>query len=111
MLRRLVEGYPPLRDTISTTVVQRYNLTVDDLPRAEDERACINYEGKLSRDFIMCKGDDVVPLEGEGEGLPPGEEKSDPGEGDVDADIDIIVSGEKSPELVCICARSISLLY
>ena len=94
-------------------MVQRYNLTVDDLPRAEDERACINYEVKLSRDFIMCKFDDIVPLEGEGEGevIPPEDEKSDPGEGDGDADIDTVVSGEKSPELVCIFAKSISLLY
>jgi hypothetical protein len=53
MLKKLVEQYPSLSDTIATTVVERHQLSLDDLPKSEDEEACRKFEGRLCRDYIM----------------------------------------------------------
>ncbi|KDQ62290.1 hypothetical protein JAAARDRAFT_30185 [Jaapia argillacea MUCL 33604] len=54
MLRKLIDGYPFIYDTISELVLQRYQIFVQDLPSAEDEKACAAYEAKLCRDFARA---------------------------------------------------------
>jgi hypothetical protein len=82
MLKRLVESYPALRNTIATLVVEKYQLDLDDLPRHEDDDACRAYEARLCRDYCFPKsrgvemsvdaqdggaGDDVVMSDENGE--------------------------------------------
>ena len=55
MLRKLLEGFPFLHDTISSVVLQRYRLCLFDLPPREDEKACAAFEAKLCRDYIAHK--------------------------------------------------------
>lgn len=53
MLERLIDMYPALDDAIRERVMKHYMFQVDDLPPPENERACVTYEAKLCRDFIM----------------------------------------------------------
>ncbi|KAK7689999.1 hypothetical protein QCA50_006641 [Cerrena zonata] len=53
MLEKLIDMYPTLDDAIRENVMKHYMFQVDDLPSPENERACVNYEAKLCRDFIM----------------------------------------------------------
>jgi hypothetical protein len=55
MLKRLVDGYPMLKNTIATIVIEKYQLDLDDLPSHEDEAACKAYEAKLCRDYFFQK--------------------------------------------------------
>jgi len=54
-IRRLVESYV-LQDTLADAAVQRFTLSVADLPPSEDEQACAAYEAPLCRDFNNSKG-------------------------------------------------------
>jgi hypothetical protein len=80
MLKRLVDGYPMLRNTIAKVVIERYQLDLDDLPSHEDEDACRVYEARLCRDYLFPKpggvenvdapnvdGGDVVMRDGDDE--------------------------------------------
>ncbi|KIM89376.1 hypothetical protein PILCRDRAFT_813299 [Piloderma croceum F 1598] len=108
MLKRLVESYPMLRNTIATLVVEKYQLDLDDLPRHEDDDACRVYEARLCRDYCFAKsrgvemsvdaqddggGDDVVMGNENGEGYDEDEEQEQDeqdelsdGEEEIDAD-------------------------
>jgi hypothetical protein len=85
MLRKLCEGFLFLQDTISMVVLQRYYLSLDDLPQPEDENACAAFEGKLCRDYIVPRAEQ----HGEGDGV---DQENAPdvgneiGEGDVNVD-------------------------
>jgi hypothetical protein len=72
-------------------VHQRYQLELDDLPQPEDELACMLYEAKLCRDFIIQKfseeatnraerqagGNGIVNVEGDGGDENPDAEEID----------------------------------
>ncbi|KAI0801815.1 hypothetical protein BC629DRAFT_140226 [Irpex lacteus] len=53
MLKRLVELYPPVEDAVRRRVMEKYRLTMDDLPPWEDEDACMLYEAPLCQDFLI----------------------------------------------------------
>lgn len=55
LLKRLVDAYPSLRNTIANVVVERYQLGLDDLPNHEDEDACRAYQARLCRDYSFPK--------------------------------------------------------
>jgi hypothetical protein len=87
MLKRLVDGYPMLKNTIATVVVEKYQLDLGSLPSREDEDACRTYEARLCRDYFFPKpgsveetldaqdGDgDAAMDDGEGEDLDEEEE-------------------------------------
>lgn len=65
MLRKLVEQFPLLHDTISKVILEKYRLSLDDLPTREDEKACAAFEAKLCRDYIAHKFVEVASCEGE----------------------------------------------
>jgi hypothetical protein len=65
MLRKLFEGFPFLHDTISSVVLQKYRLSLDELPPREDEKACAAFEAKLCRDYIAHKFVEVASCEGD----------------------------------------------
>ncbi|KAL4073230.1 hypothetical protein V8B97DRAFT_2023022 [Scleroderma yunnanense] len=54
-VRKLVDHYM-LQDTLAEAAVQRFALSVADLPPSEDEQACAAYEAPLCRDFNNPKG-------------------------------------------------------
>ncbi|KAH7913399.1 hypothetical protein BJ138DRAFT_1081602 [Hygrophoropsis aurantiaca] len=54
-IRQLVESYPFLHSYLADHAVQRYNISLDDLPPYEDEEACAGFEAKLCRDFNSAK--------------------------------------------------------
>lgn len=54
-IRRLVESNA-LQDILADAAVQRFTLSVADLPPSEDEQACTAYEAPLCRDFNNSKG-------------------------------------------------------
>ncbi|KIM65938.1 hypothetical protein SCLCIDRAFT_1211945 [Scleroderma citrinum Foug A] len=54
-IRRLVESNA-LQDILADAAVQRFTLSVADLPPSEDEQACTAYEAPLCRDFNNLKG-------------------------------------------------------
>ncbi|KAI0761934.1 hypothetical protein BD413DRAFT_616676 [Trametes elegans] len=53
MLKRLVEAYEFLGDAVAAHLVKNYRISIDDLPPAEDERACREYTAPLCADFMM----------------------------------------------------------
>ncbi|KAF9220958.1 hypothetical protein BS17DRAFT_786268 [Gyrodon lividus] len=53
-LRKLAEGHS-LHAALADAAMQRYKLSLDDLPAAEDEKACAAYEAPLCRDFSNLK--------------------------------------------------------
>ncbi|KAN0087454.1 hypothetical protein V8E55_006075 [Tylopilus felleus] len=53
-LRKLTEGHS-LHAALADAAVKRYSLSLDDLPLAEDEKACATYEAALCRDFNNLK--------------------------------------------------------
>lgn len=54
-IRRLVEGFH-FQETLADAAIQRYTLSIADLPPSEDEQACAAYEAPLCRDFSNAKG-------------------------------------------------------
>jgi len=67
MLKRLVESYPGLKNTIETLVVEKYQLDLDDLPSQDDEDACRAYEARLCRDYFFPKVEGVDTQDGDGD--------------------------------------------
>jgi hypothetical protein len=53
-LRKLAEAYS-LHAALADAAMQRYRLSLDDLPPADDEKACAAYEAPLCRDFSNLK--------------------------------------------------------
>ncbi|KAG6336050.1 hypothetical protein ID866_3023 [Astraeus odoratus] len=53
-IKKLVETYD-LEEALVDTAVQRYSLSMADLPPSEDEQACAAYEAPLCRDFNTAK--------------------------------------------------------
>lgn len=109
-LRKFVEGYLFLHDTIATVVTQRYQIDVDDLPTYEDEKACAAYEAKLCRDFIIPRfSDDATTADSEVQDeADEGEAETGRGHGEGDAidgdEMDELVDDSEDnsrPELVC----------
>jgi hypothetical protein len=97
MLRKLLEGFPFLHDTISLVVTQRYHLALDDLPPYEDEKACAAYEAKLCRDYIASKLVDTPAFAGEDD-----QEDDEDDEEEAAHDHEVTAkSGDDAPELVC----------
>jgi hypothetical protein len=110
-LRKFVEGYPFLHNTIATVVTQRYQISLDDLPPYEDEKSCAAYEAKLCRDFIIARFGDDATAEADAQGQTDGETEAGEGLGEVDVmdenGMDELVddAGDNSrPELVSFCA-------
>jgi len=109
MLRKLLEGFPFLHDTISLVVTQRYHLTLDDLPPHEDEKACATYEAKLCRDYIASKLTYEPAFANGGEEAPQvNQQEADEGEAELEA-VEVEIPdeteprGEDAPELVRHC--------
>jgi hypothetical protein len=84
MLRRLLIDFPFLHDMIATVIMQRYQISQDDLPLPEDEKSCVAYEAKLCRDFVILRFPDIqdVPVGGEAEGVEETEEHAGEDNGD-----------------------------
>jgi hypothetical protein len=119
MLKRLVESYPALRNTIATLVVEMYQLDLDDLPRHDDDDACRAYEARLCRDYSFPKsrgvdmsidaqddsgGDDMVLHDENGEDDDDEQDELDElsdGEEEIDADGPELVSYLGLPSRVC----------
>lgn len=55
MLKKLVNDHEWLKDTIATVVPERYQIRLEDLPPAGDEKACAAYEATLCRDFVVTR--------------------------------------------------------
>ncbi|KAF8840739.1 hypothetical protein BDN67DRAFT_968036 [Paxillus ammoniavirescens] len=53
-LRKLAEAYS-LHAALADAAMHRYRLSLDDLPPADDEKACAAYEAPLCRDFSNMK--------------------------------------------------------
>ena len=53
MLKKIVELHPPVEDALRRRVMEKYRLTVDDLPPWEDEDSCMLYEAPLCQDFLV----------------------------------------------------------
>ncbi|KII87013.1 hypothetical protein PLICRDRAFT_55897 [Plicaturopsis crispa FD-325 SS-3] len=53
MLLDLCDRFRYLHDTISSAVVPKYQLQVEDLPEPLDSQACATYQAKLARDYMM----------------------------------------------------------
>jgi hypothetical protein len=106
-----VEGYPFLHNTIATVVTQRYQISIDDLPPYEDEKACAAYEAKLCRDFIIPRfADDATTAEGDAQEQADGEVGAVEGDADIidDIEMDELVDDARDnsgPELVNISRR------
>jgi hypothetical protein len=115
MLRRLLIDFPFLHDTIATVIMQRYQISQDDLPLPEDEKSCVAYEARLCRDFIMLRFSDIqdVPVGSEAEGVEGAEEHAGEDNGDEgneetegyvvgggDDDVDEDIEETDTPELV-----------
>ncbi|KAI0754973.1 hypothetical protein C8Q80DRAFT_401725 [Daedaleopsis nitida] len=68
MLAKLVDAYPFLSNIIAVHIVKKYPLQLEDLPPAEDEKACKEFGAPLCADFMMRRG---VPLTFEEVTAPP----------------------------------------
>ncbi|TFK52615.1 hypothetical protein OE88DRAFT_1807498 [Heliocybe sulcata] len=55
MLKKLLADHEWLKDTITQVVPQRYQIRLEDLPPAQDEKACAAYEATLCRDFVVSR--------------------------------------------------------
>ncbi|EIN12632.1 hypothetical protein PUNSTDRAFT_97433 [Punctularia strigosozonata HHB-11173 SS5] len=64
MLKRLVDQYPFLSTALASAAVERYQLSVEELPSTDDLAACRAYRAPLCRDYI-------APRMFGGEGAPP----------------------------------------
>ncbi|KAI0086520.1 hypothetical protein BDY19DRAFT_1093207 [Irpex rosettiformis] len=53
MLRKIIELFPPVEDSLRRRVMEVYRLSVEDLPPWEDEDACVLYEAPLCQDFLI----------------------------------------------------------
>ncbi|KIJ64454.1 hypothetical protein HYDPIDRAFT_175437 [Hydnomerulius pinastri MD-312] len=53
-LRKLADGHM-LHSTLADAAMQRYSISLDDLPPSEDEKACAAFEAPLCRDFNNSK--------------------------------------------------------
>lgn len=117
MLKRLVEDFPMLKNTITKVVLERYQLNLEDLPRwEEDEEACKAFSARLCRDYdpprspdeghaggdgMRMDEDGDAVMEDESEGHAEGEED---GEDEHDGLDQLSNNGETppdTPELVC----------
>ena len=52
LLKRIYDSYPPLKGLISRLVLQKYQISLEDVPSWEDGSACQPYVAPLSRDFM-----------------------------------------------------------
>ncbi|KAI0648012.1 hypothetical protein C8Q79DRAFT_999501 [Trametes meyenii] len=68
MLKKLVDAQPFLSDVIAARLVKKYRVSLEDLPPAEDEKACREYGTPLCADFTM-RGRPVAIMEGATAGL------------------------------------------
>jgi hypothetical protein len=89
-------------------VMQRYYISIDDLPQPEDEKACMAFQGKLCRDYIVPRAEQLAEGVGQ-EDADMLDDDDDEGEADADADVDMAEEGveeegmdgqEDAPELV-----------
>ncbi|OSX59849.1 hypothetical protein POSPLADRAFT_1075353 [Postia placenta MAD-698-R-SB12] len=64
MLKKLFEADETLSDVVAAHVLRNFQLSVDDLPSPDDEKACRKFEARLCRDVTRPLG---VPL-----GIPGG---------------------------------------
>lgn len=80
LLRRLVEGYPHLKDVIEVVVVEKYQLGLEHLPDGDDEEACAKYRASLCREYCFLTGLESAEPVHEGEDIVMEEE------GDMDDD-------------------------
>ncbi|KAI0372164.1 hypothetical protein BV20DRAFT_1050929 [Pilatotrama ljubarskyi] len=62
MLKKLVEAHEFLTDIIAAHIVKHYRIELDDLPPAEDEKACKEYSAPLCADFMM-RGRTLLSIE------------------------------------------------
>lgn len=51
LLRKLYDGFPGILDNLADTVVEKHQLTVEDLPSWEEGGSCRRYEAKLCREL------------------------------------------------------------
>lgn len=104
MLAKLVDAYGYLSDVLVVRIVKNYRVQVEDLPPAEDEKACREYSAPLCAD-LMKRG---VPLTFEEAGVVPPSVASgpvpqpEPAENEeVDAGEDEAEEGAEDPETPC----------
>lgn len=67
LLRRLVEGYPQLKDIIAAVVVEKYQLGLEHLPDSDDEDMCARYRASLCREYCFLVGPEITEQQGEAE--------------------------------------------
>ena len=112
MLKRLVDGYPSLKNTLATVVIEKYRLDLDDLPNHEDEDACRVYQARLCRDYFFPKSGGVQESagvqgeDGEDMAVRDGDEEGDEEEEELDELSYGDESHEDGPELVSYPTRS-----
>ena len=75
MLAKLVEAYDYLSDEIAVHILKKYRIQLEDLPPAEDEKACKEFTAPLCADFMMRRG---VPLTFEEATAPPPQPPTEP---------------------------------